>query len=217
MYAALALYRLDHDGDGVFGAGVLECLQVVIRRVGEAVGHRAEAYLAAVARLAGRAHRAEGAAVEAHLCGNDMVLVRTVLLDAVLARHLDHGLVCLSAGVLEEDLVHADRLADLLRQQRLRNGVRIVEGVHDVVHLILDGCDDLGVAAAGVVYRDACVKIEVRCAVFIIEVHALCGLCEEIKTLVGLDHVLVYFILDVLCGKSGILQFHFEALPKRFM
>ena len=217
VHTAFALHRLDHDADGVLGTCRLECLKIVERRIGEAFGHRPEADLACIVRLAGCGHGTEGAAVEAHLCGNDMVLVRTVLLDAVLARHLDHGLVCLGAGVLEEDLVHADRLADLLRQQRLRNGVRIVEGVHDVVHLILNGCDDLGVAAAGVVYRDACVKIEVRRAVFIIEIHALCGLCEEIKTLVGLDHVLVYFILDVLCGKSGILQFHFEALPKRFM
>ena len=108
MHTALALYRLDHDGDGVFGAGVLECLQIVVRRIGEAVGHRAEADLAAIARLAGRGHGTEGAAVEAHLCGDDMVLVRTVLLDTVFTGHLDHGLVGLGAGILEEDLVHAD-------------------------------------------------------------------------------------------------------------
>ena len=139
---ACALHRLDHDGDRVFRAGILEGFEVVVRRIGEAVGHRAETDLAGVARLARRGHRAERAAVEAHLRRDDMVLVRAVVLDAVLARHLDHGLVGLGARALEENLVHADRRANLFRKECLRDRVRIVERLHDVSGLVLHGLSD---------------------------------------------------------------------------
>ena len=213
MDAALALHRLEHDGDGVLRAGVLEGLEVVVGRVGEAVGHRAEADLAGVARLARRAHRAERAAVEAHLRGDDVVLVRAVVLDAVFARHLDHGLVGLGARALEEDLVHADRRADFLGEQRLRDRVRIVERLHDVSALILHGLDDLLVAVAGAVDGDACVEVEVRRAVLVVHVLILRRLGEEVETLVRLDHVLLYLCLDVCGCESRVLEFHDWFLP----
>ena len=137
-----------------------------------------------------------------------MILVRAVFFNAVLAGHLDHGLVGLRAGVLEEDLVHADGGADLLGQQRLGDGVGVVEGVHDVLHLVDDGCDDLLVAVAGGVHRDARVEIQVGGAVLVIDVLLPGRLRHKVEALVGLDHVLVDLVLDVLCRQSQILELH---------
>ena len=149
MNAAFALYRLDHNRNGVFGAGVAEGFQIVVIGVGKAGGHIAKADLAGVIRLAGGRHGTKGAAMETHFCGYDVIFMRSVFLDAVFASHLNHSFVGLGARVLEVNLVHADRSAHLLGQQGLRDSVRIVEGVHDVVHLVLNGCDHLRVAVAG--------------------------------------------------------------------
>ena len=198
MNTAFALYRLNHDGDGVFGTCIFEGLQIIIRCVGESVGHRSESNLASVARLTGCRHGTEGSSMEAHLCGYDVVTVRAVFLDAVLSCHFDHGLVRLGTGVLIEDLVHADGLADFLSKQCLRDGVWIVEGMHDIVELLFCCSNNFRVSVSGVVYGDACVKVKIRRSVFVVHVHPLCGFCKEIETLVGLDHVLVYFVFDVL-------------------
>ena len=213
MDTSLALDRLDHDGDGVLRAGCLERLEIIVRRVGKAVRHRAEADLAGIARLARRRHRAERAAVEAHLRRDDVVAVRAVVLDAVLAGHLDHGLVGLGARALEEDLVHANRRADLLSQESLWNRVRIVERLHDLSSLFLDSLDDLLVAVAGTVDRNACVEVEIRRAVLIVHVLVLRRLGEEIETLIRLNHVFLHFCLDVCCRKTRILEFHDGFLP----
>ncbi len=114
MYAALALYRLYHNGDGILGAGILESLQIIEGCIGKAIGHGTEADLAGITGLAGSGHSAEGSAVEAFLCRYDVVSVRTIVLYAVLTSHLDHSLVSLCTGVLEEDFIHADGLTNLL-------------------------------------------------------------------------------------------------------
>ena len=138
--------------------------------------------------------------MEAHLCGHNVILVRAVFLDTVLTCHLDHCLICLSTGILEEDLIHADGRADLLSQKCLRNRIRIVEGVHNITDLILHSFNDLLITASGAVYCDTCVKIQIALTVLIIEIHILCSLCKKIETLIGLDHIFVYLVLDVLCG-----------------
>ncbi len=78
MYTAFALYRLNHDGNGVFGTCIFECLQIIVRCIGESVGHRSESNLASVARLTGCGHGTEGSSMEAHLCSYDVVTVRAV-------------------------------------------------------------------------------------------------------------------------------------------
>ena len=40
--------------------------------------------------------------------------------------------------------------------------------MHNVIHLILDCCNNLRVSAAGIVYGDSCVKVKVWCAILII-------------------------------------------------
>ena len=143
--------------------------------------------------------------MEGHLCGYDIVFVRTIFLDAVFSRHLDHCLVGLGTGVLEEDLVHADGGTDLFRQQSLWHGVRIIESMNNILCLILNCCNHLFITVTGTVYGDTCIKIQVRCPVFVIHIHILCRLCNKIKTLICLDHVFIYFFLQLLLGKSCVL------------
>ena len=217
MHAAFALNRLDHNRNGVFGAGIAEGFQVVVIGVGKAGGHVAKADLAGVVRLAGCRHGTKGTAVEAHLCGYNVVFMRSVFLDTVLTRHLNHGFVGLGARVLEVDLIHADRGAHLFGQQGLRDGVRIVEGMHDVVHLVLDGGDHLRIAVAGRVDRDARVKIQIRGAVFVVKVHAFGSFRNEVETLIGFDHVFADQIFDILRRAAGVLEFHFLLPPDRLV
>ena len=152
--------------------------------------------------------------MEAHLSGDDLILIRAVVVDTVLSRQLYHSLVCLSTRVLEVDLIHADGVADLLSQQRLRNGVGVVECVDKVCRLRLYSRDDLFVAVARAVYRDTCVKVEVSVALFVVDVHTLSRFRTKIETLVGLYHILVYQPFKFLCGKSCVFQFHGEYPPK---
>ena len=70
--------------------------------------------------------------------------------------------------------------------------------MHDIVELLFCCCNNFRVSVSGVVYGDSCVKVKIRRSVFVVHVHPLCGFCKEIETLVGLDHVLVYFVFDVL-------------------
>ena len=129
-----------------------------------------------------------------------MILVWAILFDAVLTSHLNHRLVCLGTGVLEENLVHSDGGTYLLSKQCLWDGIWIVEGMHDILCLVDHGCDYLIVAASGGVNGDSSVEVEIFFTLLVVHVLILCGLAKKIHSLVGLDHVLVYFILDILCG-----------------
>ena len=130
------------------------------------------------------------------------------MINAILTSHLDHGFVGLGTGVLIDDLVHTGGLADLLGEDGLGNSVRIVEGVHDVLNLVDDSSDDLGVAVTERVDGDAGIEIEVRNAILIIDVDAFRGVSHEIHTLVGLDHVLLDLGLQFSSGHTSVFQSH---------
>ncbi len=76
--------------------------------------------------------------------------------------------------------------------------------MHDIIHLILYRSYYLGIAVAGVVNSDAAVEIKIRCLVLIIEIHSLCELSKEIKTLIGLYHILIDLVLNVLYCQTGV-------------
>ena len=149
MNTALALYRFDHDRDRILRTRILECLQIIVWSIREAVSHRTEANLASVSRLSCRGHRTKGTSVETILRGNDVIFIRTVLLDTILTCHLDHSLIGFRTGVLEENLVHSDRGTYFLCEQSLWNCVRIVKGMHHILYLIDDCCHNLLIAASG--------------------------------------------------------------------
>ena len=52
MDTALALYRLYHNGNGIFRAGVFKSLKIIVRCVGKSVSHGTKSNLASVSRLA---------------------------------------------------------------------------------------------------------------------------------------------------------------------
>ena len=54
IHTTLALHRLDHDGDGVFIAGSLECFQIVVWCIGKSRCHITKSYLTSIIRLSGR-------------------------------------------------------------------------------------------------------------------------------------------------------------------
>ena len=51
MYTTFALYRFDHDRDRIFGTCIFECLQIVVRCIGESISHWSESNLTSVSRL----------------------------------------------------------------------------------------------------------------------------------------------------------------------
>ena len=204
MDTAFALYRFDHDADGVFRDGVFKGFQVVEFSIFEARCHGAETDLAGIVRLARSTHGTKGTAVEGFFCRDDFVFVGAKVFNAVFTSHLDHGFVGFCTGVLEENLVHADGRANLFSQQSLRDRVRIVEGLHDVHALVDDGQDDFIVTAAGTVDGDTSVEIKVRCAVFIVDVHAFAAFSDHVEAFIRFDHVLVYFGFDFFFGQSYI-------------
>ena len=90
---AFALYRLNHDGDGVFGTCIFEGLQIIVRCVGESVGHRSESNLASITRLTCCRHGTKGSSMESHLCSYDMITVWAIFFNAIFTGHFDHCLV----------------------------------------------------------------------------------------------------------------------------
>ena len=151
--------------------------------------------------------------MEGLLCGDDVPSVGTDVLNAPLTGNLDHSFVGLSAGVLVHNLVHADGLADLLGQDSLRNGVGIVEGLHNQSGLLLNGLHHLGVAVAQAVNSDACIEVQVSFAVLIIHIDAFSIICHEIHTLVGFDHVLFDLSFQLSGGQTSVFQSHKKFLP----
>ena len=150
--------------------------------------------------------------MESFLCSHDVVFLRSVMIDPVFPRHLDHTLISLCPGILEEDLVHPDSFAHLLGQQRLRYRIGIVESVHNVLHLLCNRLDHPGIAVPGAVDRHAAVEIQISVALLVIEVHPLCPLCDKIVALIGLHHVLVHDALKFLCRQVCVFQFHVDLL-----
>jgi hypothetical protein len=61
--------------------------------------------------------------------------------------------------------------------------------VHDVAGLIAYCRNNLFIAAAGIVHRNASVKVQVRLGIFIIKIHPFCFCRHEREPLVSFDHV----------------------------
>ena len=204
MDTAFALYRFDHDTDGVFRDGIFKGFQIIEFSIFEARRHGTETNLAGIVRLARSTHGTKGTAVEGFFCRDDFVFVGTKVFNAVFTGHLDHGFVSFCTRILEENLVHADGRADFFSQQGLRYCVRIIESLHDIHALVDDGQDDFIVTAAGAVDGDTSVEIKVRCPVFIVDVHAFAAFGNHVEAFVRFNHVLVYFGFDFFFGQSYI-------------
>ena len=146
--------------------------------------------------------------MEGLLSGDDLEVIVAVMVNAVLTSHLDHSLVGLRTGVLIDDLVHAGGLADLLGEDGLGNGVRIVEGVHDVLNLVDDSSNDLGIAVAQRVNGDTCIEVEVGNTVLVIHIDTFGSIGNKVHTLIGLDHVLFDLGLQFSGAHASVFQSH---------
>ncbi len=133
--AAFALDRLDHDGRRLVVDQPGHGVQVAERGVDEAGHQRPEPLV--VLRLRGGRGRAQRAAVEAALEGDDLV----ALLGRVQPGELDGRLVGLGARVAEERLAAETPLRQRLGPQALQFGVPGVGHVDQLAQLLADGLD----------------------------------------------------------------------------
>ena len=95
VYATLALYRLNHNGNCVLCTCILESLKVIVRCIGETISHRSESNLASITRLTCCRHGTKGSSMKSHLCSYDMITVWTILFNTIFTGHFDHCLVSL--------------------------------------------------------------------------------------------------------------------------
>ena len=70
--------------------------------------------------------------------------------------------------------------------------------MHDVFYLVFYRCHYFRVTVSCAVYCNTCIKVKIWCSVLIIDIHAVCCFSKKIKALISLDHILVYFVFDVL-------------------
>ncbi len=133
-------------------------------------------------------------------CRNDIIPIRTVLFNAVFSRHFDHSFICFRSAVLEEYLIHSCCGADLLRKKSLRNSIWIIERLHDLPCLFPDCLYNRLITVADRIHRNSCIKIKIRLALLIPDVHILRSFSHKIKSFISLNHVFVHFILDILRG-----------------
>ena len=98
-----------------------------------------------------------------------MVSVGTIFLYAIFSCHFYHGFIGLRTGILEKDLIHSDGGAHFFGQKCLRDGIGVVEGLHQRTSL-LDNCLDYPlVAVAGGINGDSRIKVEVSLALLVID------------------------------------------------
>jgi len=154
--------------------------------------------------------------VEGLFCGHNIVARRSVFFHAVFPGHFDHRLVGLSSGILEKDLVHSGDFTYFFRQQRLWDRIRIIKGMHNVVHLFLHRGYDLFVAVSGAVYRDTSIEVQIGFPVFIVNVHIFRPFCDHREPLIGIDHIFFNKSFDVFFCISCLSQFHILLLRSSY-
>jgi hypothetical protein len=160
-HAALALYRLEHDGAGRLVDGGFHGRGVVVGHVSEGGRHGLEGGV--VLFLSCRRERGERAPVERVLRRDDLVAFLTLFVE-VFARELDGALVRLRARVGEENAVGAAVGYEGLREPGLRPDIIKVGGVYEPCALFLHGRGETRVRVPQHVHGDPREKVDVRLA-----------------------------------------------------
>ena len=161
-HAALAHHRLDQDGGGLGPDGLLDRIEIGERHLVEARHRRAEAV--EIFLVAGRGQRRQRAAVEGALEGDDAEPLGLAAGGLIFARHLDRALDRLGAGILKKHRVGKGRRAQPVGQPfAFRNAIEIRD-VPDLLRLLGQRLDQIGMRMAERVDGDAGGEIEVALA-----------------------------------------------------
>jgi len=95
IYSALSLHRLHHDSYGVLITLTLEIFKVIIFCICKSRKQRCKSLMTCRIRLSCCRQCTVCSSMEAVLCSNDLVMLRSVMIYSILSCHLDHGLICL--------------------------------------------------------------------------------------------------------------------------
>src|SRR6185437_4680212 len=161
---------------------------VVVGDHAEARNQRLEPYV--VFFLAGRAQRAEGAAVERTERGNDLEAAGAAVV-APAPRQLKRGLVGFRARVAKEQPPVAKMPAQPRGQPRHRFGVKDVGDVSELFGLLLDRAHDARMAVAERRHGEAAEKIQIAVAIGVIEISAGAAHEGERHAAVSVDEILM--------------------------
>ena len=182
-HAALAHHRLDHDGAGLRADRLLGRFQIGISHLIEAFDRRAEAFQ--VFLVAGGGDGRERAAVEGAFEGDDAVALRLAVRRLVFARHLDRAFDGFGAGVLEEHGVGEAQGAQPVGQPlAFRDAVEIGD-VPELLRLLGERLDHVGMRMAEGVDRNAGGKVEIALARGRKKPSALAPLESEVDARIG--------------------------------
>ena len=178
--ATFALHRLDQDRAGLGRNKRFDGLQVARRCVNETRERRAKALH--IVRVTGRSDRAQGPAVERAGESDDLVTVGLALGPEVMTGRLDRALKRLGTRIGEEHTVSEGVVHQPLAEPLLLRNGEDVGGVPDLFGGSLQRADQMRIAVAERIDRDAGVEIEIRCSVLREQSHALAPLEGEVQT-----------------------------------
>ena len=184
--AALALHRLDHDRGRLRPDRLLDRGEIGERHVVEAFDRRPEAL--EVFRVAAGGDGRERAAVEGAFEGDDAPALGPAADIMVAPRRLDRGLARFGARIAEEDPVGERRRDQSLGELLLARDPIEVGRVPELLGLVGEGRDELGVGVAERIDRDARGKVEVALAIRGDEPAAFPALEDEVLARVGRHH-----------------------------
>src|SRR5262249_21251515 len=193
--AALALNRLDHDGDGLIVDQRFGGLEVAKGGVTKASQHRLHATV--IFRLTRGAEGAHRAAVKAVEGSNDLV---ALMLGTIEAGQLDGRLVGLGAAVTEEAFAsEVSALAQFFGQAALRFHVPGIGHMDELADLFAHRGDDARRAVADEIAAPAGEEIDIAVPFRVPDQRALATYQANWVACVVADHVLLK-LLDRLCG-----------------
>ena len=161
-HAALALHRLDQDAGGVRADRLLDRFQIAMRHLVETVHRRAKAF--EIFGGAGGGERAEGAAVKRALEGDEAIALGMALGELIAAHDLDHAFHRLGAGIAEEHHVGKALLAQPRCELLAIRALEQVRHVPELCRLLLQRRDQMRMAVAQRVHRDARGEVEIALA-----------------------------------------------------
>ena len=177
-HAALALHRLDQDAGGVRTDRLLDRFEIAMRHLVEAVQRRPETF--EIFCRAGRGQRAQGAAVERALEGDEAIALGMALGGVIAARDLDRAFHRFGAGIAEEHQIRKALFAQPRRELVAVGRLEQVRHVPEFGGLLLQRRDQMRMAMAERIHRDAGGEVEIALAIGRDQPGALAALETEI-------------------------------------